>query len=142
MAKPKAHEGREAFLEEAGQLYDRMIQRAGGSDTFDDMEEQGEAAGRAMILKMLRDRLAAELKAQTATVLCPKCRRPMRLGKKPAGWSVQTLCGAVPYERHHATCDRCGASFSPSGPAAEDPAARGIGPAPAKGLRGQRRRVV
>jgi hypothetical protein len=87
-----------------------------------------------MILKILRDRLAAELKAQTATVICPKCGRPMRLGKKPAGRSVQTVSGAVHYQRHHATCDRCGASFSPSGPAAEDPAPGGLRPIPAQGV--------
>jgi len=136
--------GREAFLAEARRLYDEMMSRAGpgSGDTLDDIEEQAEGAGRKLILKMLRERLAAEAKADPETTACAKCGKPMRRPKKASRRNLDTASGTVPYERRHAICDRCNASFSPSGPAAENPVARGIGPAPAKGLRGQRGRVV
>jgi hypothetical protein len=144
MSKPKRDEGRESFLREAGRLYDETIGRAGpaSGDTFDDIEEQAEGVGRKLILKMLRDRLAAEAQAESETAACEKCGKAMRRPKKASARNLDTASGTVRYERLHAICDRCEASFSPSGPAPEDPAARRIGPAPAKGLRGQRRRVV
>ena len=137
-------EGRDAFLAEARRLYDEMISRAGpaSGDTLDDIEEQAEGAGRKLILKLLKERLAAEAKAEPESAICAKCGRPMRRPEKASARNLDTASGTVRYERRHAICDRCNASFSPSGPAAEDPAARGIGQAPAKGLRGQRRRVV
>jgi hypothetical protein len=135
---------REAFLAEARMLYDEMISRAGpaSGDTFDDIEEQAEGAGRKLILKLLKERLAAEAKAEPESVICEKCGQPMRRPKGASERNLGTASGTVRYERRHAICDRCDASFSPSGPAAENPAARRIGPPPAKGLRGQRRRVV
>ena len=135
--------GREAFLAEARRLYDEMILRAGpaSGDTFDDIEAQAEGAGRRLILKLLKERLAAEASREPDAVLCEKCGQPMRR-PKASERNLDTASGTVRYERRHAICDRCEASFSPSGPAALDPVARGIGPAPAKGLRGQRRRVV
>ena len=78
MGQPKEDEGRKAFLQEAERLYDAMMSRAGGTDVFDDIEEQGEAAGRAMVLRMLKDRLAAEMKAQSDKAACEKCGRTMR----------------------------------------------------------------
>lgn len=136
--------GREAFLKEAGKLYDEMISRAGpaSGDTFDAIEAQGEAAGRQLALKLLKERLEAEARREPEAVACPKCGQPMRRPRRPAARNLDTASGTVPYERPHAICDRCGASFSPSGPAVEDSGARGIGPAPAKGVRGQRRRLV
>jgi len=136
--------GREAFLAEARRLYDEMILRAGPSsgDTFDDMEEQAEGAGRKLILKLLKERLAAEAKAEPEAVICAKCGQPMRRPKEASQRNLDTASGTVPYERRHAICDRCDASFSPSGPAAENPAAGRIGAPPAKGLRRQRGRVV
>jgi hypothetical protein len=136
--------GREAFLAEARRRYDEMISRAGAAsgDTFDDIEEQAEGAGRTLILKLLKERLAAEAKAEGEQTACPKCGKPMRRPKEASERNLDTASGTVHYQRRHAICDRCDASFSPSGPAAENPAARGIGPPPAKGLRGQRRRVI
>jgi hypothetical protein len=144
MSKPKGDEGREAFLRQAGKLYDAMIGRAGpaSGDTFDDIEEQAEEAGRQLILKMLRERLDAEAKAEPEAAICAKCGRPMRRPKAASERNLDTASGTVPYQRRHAICDRCQASFSPSGQAAEDTGARGIGPPAAKSLRGQRRRVV
>ena len=136
--------GREAFLEEAGKLYDEMITRAGpaSGDTFDDIEVQGEAAGRRLVLKLLKERLEAEARRDPEAVACVQCGRPMRRPKGPGERNLDTASGTVTYQRPHAICDRCGASFSPSGPAAEDPGAGGIGPAPTQGVRGQRRRLV
>jgi hypothetical protein len=136
--------GRKTFLREAGKLYDQMISRAGpvSADIFDDIEEQAEGMGRKLILKLLKERLAAEAKAEPESVICAKCGKPMRRAKGVSERNLDTASGTVRYERRHAICDRCDASFSPSGPAAENPAARRIGPPPAKGLRGQRRRVV
>ena len=146
MSKPNeakaVDKGREAFLKEAGELYDEMIRRAGGTDVFDDIEEQGEAAGRAMALRMLKDRLAAEAQAQPAEAACEKCGRPARLTKDPRGRNLQTASGTVHYARPHAICDPCKASFSPSGPAAEDSAPGGVGAVPAQGVRGKRGRVI
>lgn len=136
--------GREAFLAVAGKLYDQMIARAGSSsgDTFDDIEEQAEGAGQTLILKLLRERLAAEAKAEPESVICAKCGKPMRRPKEASQRNLDTASGTVKYERRHAICDRCDGSFSPSGRAAENSAARRIGPSSAKGLRGERRRVV
>ena len=142
MSKRKGDEGREAFLREAGELYDRMMRRAGGTDIFDDIEEQGEAAGRKVVLRMLGDRLAAEAKAQGAGAPCARCGRPMRLTKRPSGRNLLTASGMVHYERPHAICDSCEASFSPSGPKAAHPAAGGVGPVPAQGMRGEPGRLV
>jgi hypothetical protein len=144
MSKPKGDEGRETFLREAAKLYDEMIKRAGpaSGDTFDDIEEQAEGIGRKLILKMLRDRLAAEAQSEPETATCATCGKVMRRPKGAWARHLDTASGTVRYERRHAICDRCGASFSPSGPPPEHPATRGIGPAPAKGLRGQRRRLV
>ena len=136
--------GREAFLREAGKLYDDMIARAGpaSGDTFDDIEEQAEGAGRRLILRLLKERLVAEAKGEPESAICAKCGQPMRRPREASERNLDTASGTVRYQRRHAICDRCDASFSPSGPAAENSAARGIGPASAKGLRGQRRRVV
>jgi len=136
--------GREAFLREAAKQYDEMILRAGpqSGDTFDDIEEQAEGAGRKLIVKLLKERMAAEAQAEPEAAVCAKCGKPMRRPKGSSERNLDTASGTVKYERRHAICDRCDASFSPSGRAAENPAARGIGQAPAKGLRGQRRRVV
>jgi hypothetical protein len=135
---------REAFLAEARRLYDEMISRAGAAsgDTFDDMEEQAEAGGRKLILKLLKERLAAEAKAEPETVVCAKCGKPMRRPKESSARNLDTASGTVRYQRLHAICDRCESSFSPSGPAAQNPAAGRIGAPAAKGVRGQRRRVV
>jgi hypothetical protein len=140
----RSDKDREAFLAEARRLYDEMISRAGPSsgDTFDDIEEQAEGAGRKLILKLLKERLAAEAKAEPEAVLCAKCGQPMRRPKEATARNLDTASGTVHYERLHAICDRCEGSFSPSGPAAENPGARGIGASAAKGVRGQRRRVV
>lgn len=137
----KVEKGREDFLREAGELYDRMISRAGGTDVFDDIEEQGEAAGRKLVLKMLQDRLAAELKAQSAEVLCEKCGRPMRLTKQSER-NLQSASGTVRYERPHAICDRCETSFSPYGSAPEDSPARRVGAMDAQGMPGESGRLV
>jgi hypothetical protein len=136
--------GREAFLKEAGKRYEEVISRAGASsgDPFDDIEEQAEGAGRRLILKLLKERLAAEAKVDPEAVLCAKCGKPMRRPKEASARNLDTASGTVHYERLPAICDRWDASFSPAGPAAENPGARGIGPPDAKGLRGQRRRVV
>ena len=136
--------GREAFLKEAGELYDAMISRAGpaSGDTFDDIEAQGEAAGRRLVLKLLKERLEAEARREAESVVCAKCGRPMRRPKGLGQRRLDTASGTVPYERPHAICDRCGVSFSPAGPAAEDPGAGRISPAPAQGVRGQRRRLL
>ena len=121
-----------------------MISRAGPSsgDTFDDIEEQAEGAGRRLILKLLKERLAAEAKAEPEAAICAKCGKPMRRPKESSARNLDTASGTVHSERLHAICDRCERSFSPSGSAAENSAARGIGPPPAKGVRGQRRRVL
>ena len=139
-----ADKDREAFLAEARRLYDEMISRAGpaSGDTFDEIEEQAEGAGRQRILRLLKERLAAEAKAEGAEVACPKCGRPMRRPKKASARNLDTASGTVRYERRHAICDRCEASFSPSGPTAENPGAGRVGPSAAKSVRGQRGRVV
>lgn len=142
MAKEDA--GREAFLQEAGKLYDQLISRAGPQtgDTFDDIEEQAEGAGRKLILQMLRERLEAEAKAQPKETICSTCGKPMRTSKNDAPRNLDTASGVVHYERPHAICDRCRASFSPSGRAAENSAARGFGAPAAKGMRGKPRRFI
>ncbi len=126
--------GREKFLREAAKLYDEMISRAGSSDIFDDIEEQAENAGRKIVLKMLRDRLLAETKAQDEKVNCPKCGRPMRRPEKPFERNLDTSSGTVNYERRHAICDSCDESFSPSGREAEDSPPGRLSPPPEKGV--------
>lgn len=129
--------GRDAFLQEAGKLYDQLISRAGpqSGDTFDDIEEQAEGAGRKLILQMLRERLKAEAQAQPKETTCSTCGKTMRTIKECAERNLSTASGTVHYERPHAMCDRCRASFSPSGRAAEDSAARGFGAPSAQGVR-------
>jgi len=127
---------REQFLKEAGRLYDEMISRAGltSGDTFDDIEIQAEGAGRQLILKLIKERLAAEEKGQPQEVLCPNCQKPMRRPAKPSARQLDTASGVVDYTRQHAICDCCDESFSPSGSAAEDSPPRVERPADAKGL--------
>ena len=140
----KKHRGREEFMREAERLYDEMISRAGpqSGDTFDEIEEQAEGAGRKLILKLLKERLAAEAARQPEGVTCPGCGRPMRQPEKDRPRNLDTASGTVSYERRHAICDRCGESFSPSGrPVANSPS-RGVGEASEKGVRGQSSRVV
>ena len=136
MAAHEVHRSREAFLQEAGRLYDEMMSRAGSAsgDTFDDIEEQAEGAGRKLILKLLRERLAAEEKAQGETIPCRECGRPMRRPEAPKPRNLDTASGTVHYERRHAICDRCQTSFSPSGPTPEDPASGRIEPSAAQGV--------
>lgn len=45
--------GREASESEAGRLYEQMMGRCGSTDTFDDIEGQGAAAGRALLYNTL-----------------------------------------------------------------------------------------
>jgi len=125
---------REAFMSRAGELYDEMISRAGSGDTFDDIEEQAEGVGRKLILKALRDRLAVEEKALPDTIRCPKCGARMRQPHDAKPRNLDTASGAVHYERRHAICDRCGTSFSPSGPRPEDPTSGRIEPSGSQGL--------
>ena len=127
---------REEFLKEAGRLYDQMLARTGPAtgDTFDDMEVQAETIGKKMVLKLLKDRLRAEEKAQSEDVLCPKCGQPMRRPKTAQPRHLDTASGPVPYARRHAICDRCRESFSPSGPTLGDPATRSVQPPDAKDL--------
>jgi hypothetical protein len=122
------NERREAFLREAGRLYDEAMSRAGGerAERFDDLEEQAEESGRKMARELLANRLAAEEEAMPEKVMCPECGGPMRRPKKRALRNLDTFSGPVRYERQHAICDRCKRSFSPSGPPARDSAARGI----------------
>ena len=136
MAGKASDRGRDTFLQEAARLYDEMMSRAesASGDTFDDIEEQAEGAGRKLILKLLRERVAAEEKAQAETVTCPDCSRPMRRPRKAAERNLDTASGTVHYERRHAICDLCGASFSPSGPTSEDPASGRIEPPAAQGV--------
>jgi len=127
---------REAFLAEAGRRYDEMISRSGSEsgDTFDDIEQQAESAGKAMILKLLADRLSAEERSQADKVICSGCGNAMRRPKDRSHRNLETFSGDVDYERRHAICDECGESFSPSGPAAEDSASRQFEPLPEEGV--------
>jgi uncharacterized protein with PIN domain len=113
-----------------------MISRAGpaSGDTFDDIEEQAEKAGRELIQQLLRERLAAEDKAQSETVPCPECGRTMRRPKTASPRDLDTASGVVHYERWHAICDSCGAFFFPSGQEVEDSAEGSIGTVPEEGV--------
>jgi hypothetical protein len=135
---------RDEFLSQAGKLYDQMMARsgAGSGDTFDDIELQALRAARELAESCVAKRLAQEEKAASPEIPCPKCRRPMRRPKTPAPRVIQTMAGDVRYERRHAICDRCGASFSPSGPKAQDSGAGGVRPPGAKRLRGEPGGVV
>ena len=121
-------------MSRVGELYDEMISRAGSGDTFDDIEEQAEGVGRKLILKALHDRLAAEEKAQPETIRCPRCGARMRIPRDVKPRNLDTASGAIHYERRHAICDQCGASFSPSGPGPEDSASGRIEPSGSQGL--------
>jgi len=136
MAEKERNPGREKFLARAAELYDEMVSRAGPSsgDTFDDIEEQAEGAGRKLILNLLRERLAAEEEVQAQAILCPKCKRLMRRPEDASPRNLDTASGTVHYKRRHAICDRCGASFSPSGPTPENSRARSVEPPEAQGL--------
>ena len=128
-------EQREEFLEEAGRRYDELIGRAGQpGETFDQIEEDAERIGRQLIGELLSARLAAEQQAEAETIRCPPCGRAMRRPKTPAPRQLDTASGPVRYQRRHAICDRCGASFSPSRPPAQDPPARGLEPPATQGL--------
>ena len=127
---------RSAFLDEAARRYDEMISRAGpaSGDTFDDIEEQAEKMGRELIQQLLRERLAVEEKAQSETMTCPECDHKMRRPKTASPRDLDTASGVVHYERRHAICDSCGASFSPSGQEVEDSAEGSIGAVPEEGV--------
>ncbi|MBM4036282.1 MAG: hypothetical protein FJ291_31485 [Planctomycetes bacterium] len=128
--------GREAFLRDAGRIYDEVVLGAGpaSGQSFDDMEERAEAAGLLLRRKLLAQRLGAEEAMQPAIIPCPQCGRPMRWHKDPAPRNLDTFSGPVAYERRHAVCDPCGISFSPAGPPARHPRPRGVGPPRHEGL--------
>jgi hypothetical protein len=127
---------REAFLRDAEHIYDEMVVKAGPAfgESFDDMEERAEAAGRELRRKLLALRLAAEEAKQPEVIRCPECGRPMRWHKDPARRNLDTFSGPVAYERRYAVCDPCGISFSPAGPPARHPRPRCVGPPRAQGL--------
>jgi len=108
-------QNRERFLAQAARLYDAFLARSGpeSGDTFDDMEVQAEAAGRALIVQLLAHRLSEEADPLPQQLSCPQCGRPMRLPPKPAPRQLETASGRVSYERRHAICDHCGKSFPP-----------------------------
>ncbi len=128
--------GREAFLREAGLVYDKVVGRAGpaSGETFDDIEERVEAAGRELRRKLLARRLAAEAAKQPEVIRCSQCGQLMRRPKAAAARTLDTFSGPAPYARRHAICDRCGISLSPAGPPARHPRPRGVGPPRADGL--------
>jgi len=128
--------GREAFLRDAARLYDETVARAGpaSGETFDDIEERVEAAGRELRRRLLALRLAAEEAKQPEVLRCPQCGQPMRRPKTAAARTLDTFSGPVPYARRHAVCDRCGISFSPAGPPTRHPRPRRVGPPRAEGL--------
>jgi hypothetical protein len=136
--------GREEFLRLAGRRYDQMMARVGseGGETFAALEQQALAAARELAAAFLRQRLAREEACQALAVACPECGAAMRRPAQGAERRLETLAGTVRYTRRHALCDHCGASFSPSGPAPVDSAARAIAGAEPSGLRGQPGGVV
>jgi len=127
---------RERFLAQAAQLYDAFLARSGpeSGDRFDDMEIQAEAAGRALVVQLLADRLGEEVGLQPPETTCPQCGRPMRLPPQAAARQLETASGRVPYQRRHAICDHCGNSFSPAGPPARHPLSGSVQPPQAQSL--------
>lgn len=124
---------REQFLSKAAKLYDeQMLSRRGGArvgpehagsgESFDDIEQQAMAAGRQLSRMLMEDRLAAQEQALPEQVRCAGCGRPMRRSPNGMPRNLDTCSGTVRYRRRHAVCDRCRASFSPSGPPAGDSA--------------------
>jgi hypothetical protein len=126
---PTADE-REAFLKKAGEIYDRIVGVAGPElgESFDQIEERVEAAGRELQRALLGRRLAAETQAEPQAVPCPQCGQPMRRPAAPVPRHLDTCSGPVVYARRHAICDRCGKSFSPAGPSAGHPGPGGVQP--------------
>lgn len=116
-------DGREAFLKKAAEVYDRIVGRAGpeSGESFDQIEERVEAAGREVQRMLLTQRLAGEAQAEPSTVPCPECGQPMRRPAASAPRHLDTCSGPVSYARRHAICDRCGHSFSPGGPPSGHP---------------------
>jgi len=127
---------REEFVQEAGRMYDAMVGRAEQrcDDRFDDIEQQAEACGREVALRLLKQRLAAEESRQSEQVACPVCGQPMRRPQKASPRKLDTASGQVNYARRHAICDRCGVSFSPSGSKAGDSPTGRVKPAAEEGL--------
>jgi len=136
MAGKEKDLGREEFLAEAAKAYDDMLARAGleSGDTFDDIEIQALGSGRKLIQKLLSERLVAEEQAQSQIIYCPACEKLMRRPDQANKRNLDTASGTVHYERRHAICDRCGASFSPSGPAPEDSKQGTVEPPAAQGV--------
>ncbi len=129
-------ESREAFVRRAGEYYDSMMDRAGleSGDTFDDIETQAEERGRKITQELIASRLVVEEAAQPEETPCPRCGHPMRRPSQTAKRNLDTGSGCVRYHRRHAICDRCGESFSPSGPPTQDPASGRVEPPPAHGV--------
>lgn len=122
MTEKERDPGREEFLAAAAKAYDDMLSRAGleSGDIFDDIEIQAMGAGQKLIQKLLSERLVAEEEAQSQITYCPACEKLMRYPSAANERNLDTASGTVHYQRRHTICDRCGASFSPSGPTSED----------------------
>jgi hypothetical protein len=127
---------RRAFVDAAAHMWDEQMRRIGpdSGDTLDDIEALAEKQVKELARILLKARLRGEEQAQCEGLICPRCARPMRRPSKPASRALETTSGTVHYQRRHAICDHCGASFSPSGPAPQDPPARGIGPSATQNL--------
>lgn len=121
---------KEAFLRRMGDLYDQMMARVGAQgETFDDIEELALRLGRQASQELMAQRLDGEEQCQPQAGVCTRCGGSLRHTREPKERNLETCAGVVQYQRRHAYCDRCRASFSPSGPAPDDPAAGGFQPA-------------
>jgi hypothetical protein len=107
---------RAAFMELAGQMYDRMF----GSDealiTFTQREDRALELGEKLQTALMEQHLAGDPLAQPAEkspVCCPDCRQAGRLQKSDKR-QLQARTGTVRWSRAIYFCAHCRRTFSPS----------------------------
>jgi hypothetical protein len=110
-------EAREAFVEEAGRLWDRFTAWYGAHPeaTFDDIDREAGEEGRAhlgmMVELMLR---GGELGAKAEAPKCERCGKEMVFKGYPEK-GVEGLKVGVELRRAYYVCPDCGLGFFPPG---------------------------
>lgn len=115
----KREEGKTAFLQEAGRMYDELhAWRAENLDaSFDDIGDEVTPYRRALVSKLLAG-LAVEADERVNAPECEGCGAVMRYRGDPTR-TVEHREGEVTIGRAYYYCDQCGGSLFPPGPASE-----------------------
>ncbi len=120
-ARLSPSEARQAFVEEAGRLWDRFNAWHGAHPeaTFDDMDQEAGKEGRGYLGKMIELMLrGGDLGAKVEAPQCERCGKEMEFKGYPEK-GIHGLKVDVELRRAYYVCPECGQGFFPPGSADE-----------------------